>query len=320
MEREMEYVYAVYQEESFTKAAERLFISQPALSAMVKKAENSIGAEIFNRSTTPISLTKEGEEYIFYIEKLMQVYKEMDDYFELNAKNVANTIRVGGTAFFCSYMFPPVIEKFKKEYPTTNFTFLEATNTELAERLAKGQLDLFIEVDEINKSGIKRFSWGTEEILLAVPKDCEVNNIIGEFALTEDDLKEKLHKGNVVKRVSIDYFKNQRFVLMKEGNDSYSRAIEICRNEGFEPNVFMKVDTLMTASLLASEGYGVTFVRDELPNSIYLNNKLVFYRIEDSLSSRDIYVYHQENKNVKLIVKRFISFMKEHPLDQSVQI
>ena len=53
MLREMDYVYAVYQEKSFSKAAKKLFVSQPALSRMVKKAEDEIGAPIFDRSTLP---------------------------------------------------------------------------------------------------------------------------------------------------------------------------------------------------------------------------------------------------------------------------
>ena len=55
MLREMDYVYAVYQEKSFSKAAKKLFVSQPALSRMVKKAEDEIGAPIFDRSTLPIT-------------------------------------------------------------------------------------------------------------------------------------------------------------------------------------------------------------------------------------------------------------------------
>ena len=64
MLNEMRYVYSVYQEKSFSKAAKKLFISQPALSNMVRKAENEIGAPIFDRSTIPLTVTKEGAYYI----------------------------------------------------------------------------------------------------------------------------------------------------------------------------------------------------------------------------------------------------------------
>ena len=71
MFHEMRYVYAVYQEQSFSKAAEKLYISQPSLSAMVKRAEKRIGSDIFNRSTIPVTLTQIGEAYIADVEKIM---------------------------------------------------------------------------------------------------------------------------------------------------------------------------------------------------------------------------------------------------------
>ena len=63
----MEYIYTVYKEKSFSKAAKKLFISQPSLSATVKRIEKKIGAPIFDRSTKPLTLTECGEKYIQYI-------------------------------------------------------------------------------------------------------------------------------------------------------------------------------------------------------------------------------------------------------------
>ena len=65
----MEYVYEVYKEKSFSKAAANLFISQPSLSANVKRVENRIGYPIFDRSTKPLGLTECGKEYIRCVEE-----------------------------------------------------------------------------------------------------------------------------------------------------------------------------------------------------------------------------------------------------------
>ena len=71
MLNEMKYVYEVYKEKSFSKAAKKLFISQPALSNMVRKAEKEMGAPIFDRSTIPLTVTKEGAYYIRTVEKIL---------------------------------------------------------------------------------------------------------------------------------------------------------------------------------------------------------------------------------------------------------
>ena len=78
----MEYIYLVYQEKSFSKAAKKLFVSQSAVSAMVKKMEGKLGCQIFDRSTIPLTVTKEGEYYIKCAEQFMRLEKNMDAYFK----------------------------------------------------------------------------------------------------------------------------------------------------------------------------------------------------------------------------------------------
>ena len=73
MLRDREYVYAVYQERSFSRAAQRLFISQPALSSKVKKVEERVGAPLFDRSTNPIRLTPAGKCYVEAVEQVMGI-------------------------------------------------------------------------------------------------------------------------------------------------------------------------------------------------------------------------------------------------------
>ena len=82
MLNEMKYVYAVYQEKSFSKAAKKLFISQPALSNMVRKAEREVGAAIFDRSTIPLTITKEGAHYIKSVEEILFIQRNLKSYFE----------------------------------------------------------------------------------------------------------------------------------------------------------------------------------------------------------------------------------------------
>ena len=66
------YVYEVYKEKSFSKAAQNLYISQPSLSARIKKIEDTLGVPLFDRSTTPLRLTESGEVYIKAAEEIIK--------------------------------------------------------------------------------------------------------------------------------------------------------------------------------------------------------------------------------------------------------
>lgn len=106
MFRNMEYVYAVYKEMSFSRAAEKLFISQPALSAMVKKVEKRIGSPIFDRSCSPIRLTNCGKEYISCIEQIMDVEYQFSQYLNQTEHLLIGSLSIGANSIFASFLLP----------------------------------------------------------------------------------------------------------------------------------------------------------------------------------------------------------------------
>ena len=77
-----EYVYAVYKEKSFTAAASKLFVSQPCLSAAIKKTEQQIGLPLFERRTGDLTPTKIGYEYLACAEKIMAIERSFADMLE----------------------------------------------------------------------------------------------------------------------------------------------------------------------------------------------------------------------------------------------
>ena len=117
MNRNHECILAVYEAGSFSKAAEQLFVSQPALSLIVRKTEEEIGAMIFNRSYKPIRLTPAGEYYVEYIRKLAEAEQELTTRLNELREREDGTLFIGGSNFFCSYQLPEVFEKFKEKYP-----------------------------------------------------------------------------------------------------------------------------------------------------------------------------------------------------------
>ncbi len=82
MLREMNCILAISQMGSFSKAAESLYISQPVLSATVKKLESELGAQLIDRSTNPVQLTEAGKFYIESAQKILAIQKEAQAYYE----------------------------------------------------------------------------------------------------------------------------------------------------------------------------------------------------------------------------------------------
>ena len=145
MFKEMEYVFAVYEERSFSKAAKKLHISQPALSNIVKKAETEIGMPIFDRSTIPLTVTKAGEFYIQSIQQIRAIQKNVEEYFEDVKNTNTGELVLGGSSYFCSFVFPEMISRFHRRYPNITIHLKEDMVDHLREELLHEEIDLVLE-------------------------------------------------------------------------------------------------------------------------------------------------------------------------------
>ena len=137
MEQDMKYIYQVYQDGSFSAAAEHLYMSQPALSIAVKRVEESVGAELFDRSRRPLALTEAGQNYIDTLQGILRLEEDLARQIEDLRGLKTGTLRLGGTHFLNCYILAPILAAFAKEYPGIRIELSEDRS------LAKTALSIF---------------------------------------------------------------------------------------------------------------------------------------------------------------------------------
>lgn len=306
MLNEMRYVYSVYQEKSFSKAAKKLFISQPALSNMVRKAENEIGAPIFDRSTIPLTVTKEGAYYIKSIEEILFIQRNLQAYFKDLRELNAGSLSIGGASFFCSFVFPDLIGRFREKYPNVTIDLLEGNVKELKEGLEDESLDLVIETALYEDSSVERFFFKNEEIILLVPASYPINKRLQPYRLSYQDVVTERFLSDSYDPVPLELFKDIPFIIMKPGNDMYQRSFNMCRNAGFTPKVAIQMDQVLTSMNIASNGVGAVFIRADIIGCLPENEKLVYYKIGDPLASRRVVFASKKGKYITAAMREFL--------------
>lgn len=311
MLKNMNYVYAVYLNKSFSKAAEKLYISQPALSAAIKKVEEEIQLPIFDRSSNPIKLTTAGEYYIESIEKIMEIEKEMAAHFGRLLGSDRGVINVGSASFFCAYVLPTIMQEFKVEYPGYSVNIMEANADDLVKCLRSGIVDLILDVEKLDPNMFHSIVWAEEQIVLAVPAAYEVNRRLEKYRLTFADVGSGLYLDSRYPKVSLKEFERESFLLLKQGNDMYQRGLKMCKKAGFTPKVAMYLDQLLTAYYIACSGKGIAFVRAGVTHYLEATNKLFFYKIDDENSVRNIMLYYKKTNTLSKAGKDFIRFLQE---------
>lgn len=305
-----EYIYAVYQEKSFSRAAKKLYVSQPWLSATIKKAEQELGLPLFDRGTNPISLTEAGRYYIERIEQIMAIEAEMEAQFKKFQDETRTELRIGTSMFFCTYVLPALLNDFSLAHPEATMTFVEGSSKTLTEKLLNGQLDFLLEAERPESGQITSIPWAPEEIVLAVPACDSINRELEQYRYSFEDFLQRAKPNCRRPAVPLAQFKEKSFILLKEGNDSYGRALKICRNAGFDPQISLRVTQMMTAYYLVCEGQGVTFLRSTIPQHVVPTNQVVFYQLDDPLAVRDIYLSYTKRKAGPM-QRELIDFMEE---------
>ncbi|HAE44984.1 MAG TPA: hypothetical protein DCG37_05235 [Lachnospiraceae bacterium] len=308
MQQEMEYIYEVYKEKNFTRAAEKLYITQPALSMAIQKVEDRLGMPIFDRSSRPITLTEAGEAYLEHIREVRQLETEFEQHIQDIRDLNTGVITMGGSHYLNAYILPSILAGFESRYPNVNVVLNEASSAELSEQLRKQEIDLTFHCSPEFIQDFKRYPAFCDHILLAVPKniDCCTDS---EAVLTVEQVMNGRHLREDCPSVRLSEFSELPFILLAKGNNLYERSIRMFREAGFEPRTKMVLSQLVTAYHMADAGIGATFVSDRL--LLTPTSGLNYYRIKSGITTRQFYILLPKRKYVSAAVRRFIEYFGE---------
>lgn len=302
----MEYVYAVYQERSFSRAAEKLFVSQPSLSACVKRVEQRIGYPIFDRSTKPLGLTECGQHYIWAVEQIMSVEGGFSEFISDFGGLKSGKLILGGSSFFSSWVLPPLIGTFSRAYPMVKTTLVEENTAALERSLQSGSVDFVMDNCKLDDAVFDSYCFQEEHLLLAVPRSFAVNGALKAFQIPAETIKSRAFLTENIPPVPLGAFSAEPFIFMKPENDTAKRAAAICQEGGLRPQVLFELDQQMTAYNVTCSGMGISFIGDMLISRVPANPDVVYYNLSGPDSLRHIYVYWKRGRYFSRAMQEFL--------------
>lgn len=308
MFKKNDYIYTVYQERNFSKAAQKLYIAQPSLSAAVKKVEAELGADIFDRSTNPVQLTDFGRHYIEAIEEIYKLEEHIKALAGDNGGN-AGRLAVGSNSLYVSYVLPEYVFKFMRQYPGIDLTVFESNTETLEKKLLDNELDVILDNREFNGELFEKCYFGTEFLLVAVPKDFPCNRRLTEYQLSYGDILCDRHMVSPV--VPFEEFVDTPFIHMTRGNDTRDRTDAIFSYYDVSPKILMELNQLSTVFAFSVTGSAACIISDTLVKRLlHETNDLLFYALPPELARRDVFLQYKkkksQNKAIPLFVNTFV--------------
>ncbi len=235
--KQLEYFLAVSQELHFTRAAEKLNISQPSLSQQIRALEQEVGVPLFDRIGKRTTLTEAGNILLSHTLKIFQELEQAGAALrELNGL-ARGKLRIGALLTVVNYLLPPTLQAFHQQYPNIELTVLGLRMGDIRRGLLENELDLgivFLPMDEDEFESIPLY---TEELSLAVSTG---HPLAGHSFVTLDVLKET------------------PAILLPENYYLRQLIDRHCAELGFTPRPVLEMTTMESLIHMVSLGMGVT--------------------------------------------------------------
>lgn len=315
--KDMELVYAIYRNGSFSKAAEELYISQSSLSMAIQRIEREIGVPLFDRQQHPVKLTQAGHELIRFYQDVKPRKTDMlariQDLTELRS----GSISVGGTHYLLSYVLPRTIVSFTAQYPNMALNLIEAPSNRFNDMLVNCDIDLCIKCDldspKLQSIGHAFF----DKLFLAVPSEqVKPLNLSFNALNREQIIKGDYHPFDHYFR--IEDFPKLTFLQLSPGNSLYKRSEDIFEHFQIRPGKVIRFNQFVTTYILAGNGLGCTLASSRL---ITQNNqpRLVYYELPTPLIIRDFHFTVRKDAYISRGIQTFCNLFTQLESEAAAQ-
>lgn len=245
---------------NFSLAAEELGITQPAFSKQIIALENELGIKLFDRSTTPLSLTAAGEFFISKAKKLLFEQENLLKTVEKYKSGDNGRLTVGIAPFRSLFVTPKLVKEIKKEFPGVHITLQEYGLDKLQKGLRDGLYDFAIMNLPVDEAVFDVITLEADSIVLAVPDSMTYM------------IEEKVKDGK------IDFCDCEVLPFAVVGHNQEMRKLfdKLCLKAEIEPEIYVEVTSVTTAREMVRQGLAATLLPKEFLQGDRNNGVTVF--------------------------------------------
>lgn len=279
----LETLLKVYELKSFTRAAEQLSMTQPAVSLQVKQLERELNVRIFNRSRGELSLTGEGEIVLKYAKRIKMLYKNMEQRIEDERRRVTR-LTVGITHTAESNLVAEVLAKYCSGNEGVSIKIISGTIKNLYEKLKTYEIDLAIVEGKLMDPDFNSLLLDTDCLVLVVSNN---NSLAAKNMVTINELKRE----KMILRLPNSGTRN----LFISHLESQNMSID-------EFNVILEVDNIATIKDLIRRDFGVSILAKSACLDELRKGKITVLPVENLSMVREInIVYHRDFEHTDML-------------------
>ena len=287
--KHLQYFLEVAKLNSFSRAADALFITQPTISKMIKNLEQELGVVLFDRSRKQLTLTDAGRvilEHAKLIDHAMKnVSMELSNLLELKK----GQIRIGLPPIFAAHHFLEIMSKFHKQYPGITFQLVEEGSKRIEEDVESNLLDVGMVVLPTKPELFNYFSILEEDLQLILPKS---------------------HPLSVRDAVSLIDLSQESFILFNNDFVLNDRIIQSCNLAGFHPNIVSESAQHSFIKEMVAFNLGIALLPTSICRQLPENVKAI--KVGNPTISWNLAIIWGKDQYLSFAAKHWLHFIKQH--------
>lgn len=291
--RNPEYFLTVAAEGSFSKAAEKLYVSQPYLSQHVLRLEKEFGVKLLDRSQTPLRLTEAGSIYAKYLESSKRLEQKLLSDYDALSQNREQTLRLALSSWRAGVLLPDVLPTYAAQYPQVRLDVMEYPTNELYGLVAGDKADLAV----MNTT-------------LDTPESITAETIVQERILLVGNRRNPVTQAFLAVRehghpINLHALENERVVLMRPGTFLSNRVRNYLDKEQVTLRCVTYSTNAATALGLAARNYGFCFL-NEIGVRSAPGDELAFFDFDTPDMTHPLCAVYKSSSYLRPIARAFI--------------
>lgn len=285
--KDMRAFYAIVEEGNISHAAQRLDVAQPALSRQMKRLEEQLGVQLFERGSRRIRLTDAGRVLYGRVEHILgMVDGTVREITEIGS-GVAGSIRLGTITTSGAMLVPELLAEFHRRYPQVTYQIWEAEGARILELLDNRVIEIGITRTQVDAKVYESIVLPNEPLVLIMNREQEIGASPGEVRLSE--------------------LKEQPLLVPLRWQSGFIGA---CRKQGFEPEIVCVSDSIVQDLLLAKMGMGMAILPVSSKTLLTDGNLICKKLVEPEISTHTVVAWLR-NRTLSTSSAHLISLFRE---------
>jgi len=266
--KDLRYLVAIADTRHFGQAAERCFVSQPTLSAQLKKLEDYLGVPLVERQPRKALLTPAGAEIVARARRIVEASDEVVAIAQAHREPLAGRLKVAFLPTIGPYLLPVVAPRLRKTLPHLEFMLYEHQTATMLERLKAGEIDMGVLALPVDLDGLASRRLYDEPFVVAAPAD---------------------HPLAVRKQLKVGDLKGATLLLLEDGHCLRDQALDVCNRIDVHEKQDFRATSIETLRQMVASGAGLTLMPEFATRGSHATPKgLVFKPFVKPVPTRSI--------------------------------